>query len=74
MVWLRAWMGLTAGLPRRPFVAATCPENRAAIIDYTTGSRLTKTFIDVIVQHSLEHYRVDAFASDLQSWSKTDFS
>jgi len=54
--------------------AATRPENRAAIIDHTTGNRLTKTFIDMIVQHSLEHSRVDAFSSYLQSWAKTDFS
>jgi pimeloyl-ACP methyl ester carboxylesterase len=54
--------------------AAGNPGNRAAIIDFTTGSRLTKTFIDQIVQHSLEHSTVKAFGAYLRSWAKTDFS
>jgi pimeloyl-ACP methyl ester carboxylesterase len=48
--------------------------NRAAIIDFTTGNRLTKTFIDQVVQHSLDQSAVAAFAAYLQSWAKDDFS
>jgi len=54
--------------------AADNPGNRAAIINFTTGSRLTKTFIDHVVQHSLEHSAVEAFGAYLPSWAKTDFS
>ena len=35
--------------------AAGNPGNRAAIIDFTTGSRLTRAFIDQLVQHSLQN-------------------
>ncbi len=54
--------------------AADNPGNRAAIINFTTGSRLTKTFIDHVVQHSLKHSAVEAFGAYLTSWAKTDFS
>jgi len=48
--------------------------NRAAIIDFTTGNKLTTTFIDRLVQHSLDHSSVGAFGAYLQSWAKDDFS
>ncbi len=54
--------------------AAGDPGNRAAIIDFTTGSKLTKTFIDRVVRHSLENSAVEAFGAYLPSWAKTDFS
>lgn len=54
--------------------AAASPGNRAAIINFTTGSRLTGSFIDHVVQHSLDHSSVEAFGAYLQSWAKTDFS
>ena len=54
--------------------AADNPGNRAAIIDFTTGSKLTKTFINGVVQHSLDNSTVEAFAAYLQAWAKTDFS
>jgi pimeloyl-ACP methyl ester carboxylesterase len=54
--------------------AAGDPGNRAAIIDFTTGSRLTKTFVDQVVRHSLENSTVEAFSGYLPSWAKTDFS
>jgi pimeloyl-ACP methyl ester carboxylesterase len=54
--------------------AAENPENRAAIIDFTTGNRLTKSFINSIVEHSLEHSTKHAFGSYLPSWGKQDFS
>ena len=50
------------------------PANRAAIIDFTTGSKLTKTFINRVVQHSLDNSTVEAFAAYLQAWTKADFS
>jgi pimeloyl-ACP methyl ester carboxylesterase len=54
--------------------AAAQAGNRAAIIDFTTGNRLTKTFIDHVVQHSLDHSSAAAFGAYLQSWAKGDFS
>lgn len=54
--------------------AATNRGNRSAIIDYTTGNRLTRTFVDAVVQHSLDASTVEAFAAYLESWAKTDFS
>jgi pimeloyl-ACP methyl ester carboxylesterase len=54
--------------------AAASRDNRAAIIGFTTGSRLTSSFIDRVVQHSLDHSSIEAFGAYLQSWAKTDFS
>ena len=54
--------------------AAADPRNREAIIDFTTGSKLTKTFIDHVVGHSLETSNVQAFAAYLRMWAKEDFS
>jgi pimeloyl-ACP methyl ester carboxylesterase len=48
--------------------------NRAAIIDFTTGNKLTKTFINRMVQHSLDNSSVEAFAAYLQAWAKSDFT
>ena len=50
------------------------PANRAAIIDFTTGNKLTKTFINQVVQHSLDNSTVEAFRAYLQAWAKSDFS
>jgi pimeloyl-ACP methyl ester carboxylesterase len=54
--------------------AAGDPGNRAAIIDFTTGSKLTKAFIDQVVRHSLENSVVEAFGAYLLSWARGDFS
>jgi pimeloyl-ACP methyl ester carboxylesterase len=54
--------------------AAENPGNRAAIIDFTTGNKLTKTFINHVVQHSLDNSTVEAFAAYLQAWAKADFT
>lgn len=54
--------------------AARSRENRAAIIDFTTGGGLTRTFIDQMVQHSLDNSAVEAFGAYLESWARTDFS
>jgi pimeloyl-ACP methyl ester carboxylesterase len=48
--------------------------NRAAIIDFTTGNKLTTTFINHVVRHSLENSTVPATAAYLQAWAKSDFS
>ena len=50
------------------------PGNRAAIIDFATGNKLTATFINHVVRHSLENSAETAFAAYLQAWAKTDFS
>jgi pimeloyl-ACP methyl ester carboxylesterase len=54
--------------------APAYPANRAAIIDFTTGNKLTKTFINHMVQHSLENSSVEAFAGYLPAWAKSDFT
>jgi pimeloyl-ACP methyl ester carboxylesterase len=54
--------------------AAGNPGNRAAIINFTTGNRLTPRFIDSVVRHSLEQSTVQAFGAYLPSWARTDFS
>ncbi len=48
--------------------------NRAAAIDFTTGSKLTTTFIQQVARHSLENSTMEAFAGYLQAWAKDDFS
>ena len=53
--------------------AADSPGNRRAIIDLTTGNRLTGTWLDAMVRHSLEHSDRDAFAAYLPAWAQTDF-
>jgi pimeloyl-ACP methyl ester carboxylesterase len=50
------------------------PANRAAIIDFTTGNKLTKTFINDVVKHSLDNSSVEAFAAYLPAWAKSDFT
>jgi len=54
--------------------AAAEPANRAAIIDFTTGNKLTKVFINHIVQSSLENSTTEAFAAYLRAWAKSDFT
>jgi pimeloyl-ACP methyl ester carboxylesterase len=54
--------------------AAASAGNRAAIVDLTTGSKLTRTFINQVVQHSLDNSTEEAVAAYLQAWAKSDFS
>jgi len=54
--------------------AAENPGNRAAIIDFTTGSKLTPTFVNLVVKHSLDNSTVAAFAAYLEAWARSDFS
>lgn len=49
-------------------------ENRYAIIDYTTGNRLTPTWINHMVAYSLAHSTREAFGDYLLSWAREDFS
>ncbi len=54
--------------------AADSAQNRFAIIDYTTGNRLSPVWIRHIVDYSLANASRDAFAAYLTAWAKTDFS
>lgn len=54
--------------------AAAEPGNRYAIIDFTTGNRLTRTWIDQMVRHSLDESSEAAFGAYLTAWAKTDFA
>jgi esterase len=54
--------------------AADNPENRFAIIDYTTGNRLSRVWIGSMVDYSLANASRDAIAAYLTAWAKTDFS
>jgi pimeloyl-ACP methyl ester carboxylesterase len=54
--------------------APASPGHRAAIIDFTTGNKLTKTFINRVVQHSLDNSAAAAFAAYLPAWAQSDFS
>jgi len=54
--------------------AAENPANRYGIIDFTTGNRLSKTWVDRMVAYSLECSTRAAFAAYLLAWAKTDFS
>jgi esterase len=54
--------------------AAENPGNRFGIIDFTTGNRLSKTWLDQMVSYSLECSTKAAFAGYLLAWAKGDFS
>jgi pimeloyl-ACP methyl ester carboxylesterase len=54
--------------------AADNAASRYAIIDYTTGNRLSPTWINSMVAYSLGHSTREAFAAYLTAWAKTDFS
>jgi pimeloyl-ACP methyl ester carboxylesterase len=53
--------------------AAERPENRRAIIDWTTGSRHPEAWLDLMVRHSLEYSDARAFRAWLDSWAREDF-
>jgi pimeloyl-ACP methyl ester carboxylesterase len=53
--------------------AAASPANRRAIIDLTTGGRLSARWLDAMVQFSIEHSTVEAFGAYLSAWAHTDF-
>jgi pimeloyl-ACP methyl ester carboxylesterase len=54
--------------------AAEKREARYAIIDMTTGGRLSTTWLDRMVQFSLDQSDADAFGAYLDAWARTDFS
>ncbi len=54
--------------------AARSLDNRRAIIDFSTGGRLSKSWIDRMARYSAETSTVEAFAAYLQAWARTDFS
>jgi len=54
--------------------AAENAGNRYGIIDYTTGNRLSKTWLDQMVAYSFECSTRAAFAAYLVAWARTDFS
>jgi len=54
--------------------AAANADNRHAIIDYTTGNRLSRTWVRRMVDYSLARAAQPAFAAYLRAWAKTDFS
>lgn len=49
------------------------PASRRAIIDLTTGNRITSTWLDAMVRFSFSCSTRDAFASYLTAWAQTDF-
>lgn len=53
--------------------AAEKAGNRRAILDMTTGNRLTGIWLDSMVAHSLEHSTPEAVDAYLQAWAKSDF-
>ncbi|MEV8507126.1 alpha/beta hydrolase [Actinoplanes sp. NPDC051475] len=54
--------------------AARNPANLKAIIDLTTGNRLSSYWLDTMVRRSLEESTVEAFGAYLPAWARTDFS
>ncbi len=54
--------------------AAEKREARYAIIDLTTGGRLSGTWIDRMVQASLDGSDPEAFGAYLRAWADTDFA
>lgn len=53
--------------------AAENPENRKAIIDFTTGGKHSGGWVDDRVEHSVANSDKAAFAAYLEAWAKTDF-
>jgi pimeloyl-ACP methyl ester carboxylesterase len=54
--------------------AAEKREARYAIIDMTTGGRLSRTWIERMVQSSLDESDPAAFGAYLEAWARTDFA
>lgn len=46
---------------------------RMGIIDFTTGNRLTSTWVASVADWSLEHSTREAFHGALEAWAKPDF-
>jgi len=52
--------------------AAASRENRAVIVDFSTGNRLPQAFVQGIVRHSLDNSDPAAFGGYLGSWAWAD--
>lgn len=50
------------------------PVNRAGIVDFSTGSRLSATWLEAMSARSVACSTREAFAAYLDAWMKTDFS
>ena len=48
--------------------------NRRAIIDLTTGNRLSRHWLDGMVRDSVQGSTVEAFRAYLPAWARTDFA
>jgi pimeloyl-ACP methyl ester carboxylesterase len=53
--------------------AANSTDARRAIINFSTGDRLSRRWLDAMVRHSVDISNVDAFGAYLPSWAKADF-
>ncbi|KAF7963736.1 alpha/beta hydrolase [Cupriavidus sp. UYMU48A] len=47
---------------------------RFAVIDHSTGERLSRHWVERLVQASADHADADAFGAYFQAWADTDFS
>lgn len=54
--------------------AAEQDDNRYAIIDFTTGNRLSPVWLRQMVGHSVDSSTREAVGGYLNAWAKTDFS
>ena len=54
--------------------AADDPDKRRAIIDLTTGNRLSRHWLDGMVRESVHGSTVEAFRAYLPAWAHTDFA
>ena len=54
--------------------AADDPDKRRAIIDLTTGNRLSRHWLDAMVRESVHGSTVEAFRAYLPAWAQTDFA
>lgn len=54
--------------------AAEHPENRYAIIDFTTGNRNTPTWVNAVKDFSLANSTKESFHGHFLSWSTPDFT
>lgn len=53
--------------------AADNPDNRRAIIDFTTGNRQPDSWLDAMTEYTTTHSRPEAVAGYLTSWTGADF-
>lgn len=54
--------------------AAQQPQARRAILDFSTGGRLSPRWLDLMVARSLQGSTTEAFAAYLPSWARTDIA